>query len=334
MASIYRRGKVYWIQWSLDGERHNESLRTTVKKEALIAKSAKELETRTGVSVAQSNCTVAEFSVQYLLWHRGEYPWAEKGMRYYFDSTLLPSFGHMRLASLDPQQVELWKHKRNGSMGHLSKRPRTRLTVNSELKKLKALVNKAVEWGVIPRNTIAPVKMFQNLDANARGYLTKEQLNALYTADPETAAIWQLMANTGMRIGEAMNLKWTRVNAERVRVVSSQEHMTKTRQWRDIPVSPGCRSALAELRGRNDGYVLPRVNITTLRRYFKKACDKAGFDAVPHELRHTFISHLVMQGIPLRTVQVLAGHKSIAVTEQYAHLAPNHMSDMVSSLHL
>jgi len=54
----------------------------------------------------------------------------------------------------------------------------------------------------------------------------------------------------------------------------------------------------------------------------------------PHELRHTFISHLVMQGVPLRTVQVLAGHKTIAVTEQYAHLAPDHLSNTVSRLNL
>jgi integrase len=334
MATVYKRGKTYWLKWYVDGEAKYESLKTQDKKEALIAKAAKELELRTGTSVAQSNQTVKEFSEQYLLWHSGEYPWAVKEMRYYFDSVVIPEFGSMRLASLDPQKVELWKHRRLGSVGHVSKRPISRATVNNELKKFKAMVNKAVEWGVVPRNTINSVKTLQRLDARPRSYFTTEQLVAIYEADPSSSAIWQVLANTGMRVGEAMALKWENVNDKNIRIISSKEFHTKTRQWRDIPISPGCRRALQELKKSNDDYVLPRMCKMTLRTKFKKACEKAGVVGTPHELRHTFISHLVMQGVPLRTVQVLAGHKTISVTEQYAHLAPNHMADMVSNLSL
>ena len=333
MATIYKRGKTYWIKWYVKGTAKYESLKTQDKKAALIAKAAKELELRTGTPVAQSNITVAEFAEQYLLWHSGEYPWAEREMRYYFDSVLLPEFGPMRLASVDPQKVELWKHKRVGSIGHRSKRPVSRATANNELKKFKALINKAVEWGIIPRNTINNVKTLQRLDARPRSYFSTEQLVAIYDADPSSSAIWQLLANTGMRVSEAMNLRWENVDDQKIRVLSTKEHMTKTRQWRDIPISPGASDALRQL-DTTSTYVLPRMCKMTLRTRFKRACEKAGVIGTPHELRHTFISHLVMQGVPLRTVQVLAGHKTIAVTEQYAHLAPNHMADMVANLSL
>jgi len=333
MATIYKRGKTYWIKWYVKGTAKYESLKTQDKKAALIAKAAKELELRTGTPVAQSNITVAEFAEQYLLWHSGEYPWAEREMRYYFDSVLLPEFGPMRLASVDPQKVELWKHKRVGSIGHRSKRPVSRATANNELKKFKALINKAVEWGIIPRNTINNVKTLQRLDARPRSYFSTEQLVAIYDADPSSSAIWQLLANTGMRVSEAMNLRWENVDDQKIRVLSTKEHMTKTRQWRDIPISPGASDALRQL-DTTSTYVLPRMCKMTLRTRFKRACEKAGVVGTPHELRHTFISHLVMQGVPLRTVQVLAGHKTIAVTEQYAHLAPNHMADMVANLSL
>ena len=333
MATVYKRGKTYWIKWYEGGKPKYESLKTQDKKDALIAKAAKELALRTGATVAQENCTVEEFAEQYLLWHSGEYPWATKEMRYYFDSVVLPEFGSKRLASLDAQQVELWKHRRLGSIGHRSKRPVSRATVNNELKKLKAMINKAVEWGIIPRNPIQTVKTLQRMDARPRSYFSSSQLESIYAADVASSAIWQLLANTGMRVGEALNLKWGDVDDVKIRIVSSKEFHTKTRQWRDIPISPGAAAALERLRSNHE-HVLPRMCKMTLRTRFKKACGKAGVVGTPHELRHTFISHLVMQGVPLRTVQVLAGHKTISVTEQYAHLAPNHMADMVSGLDL
>ena len=42
-----------------------------------------------------------------------------------------------------------------------------------------------------------------------------------------------------------------------------------------------------------------------------------------HTLRHTFASWLVQAGVPLYTVQRLMGHKSIVMTQRYAHLAPD-----------
>src|SRR2546426_10644215 len=51
-----------------------------------------------------------------------------------------------------------------------------------------------------------------------------------------------------------------------------------------------------------------------------------------HCLRHTFISRLVMAGVDLRTVQELAGHKNVAMTCRYAHLAPSHQQAAVEKL--
>lgn len=38
--------------------------------------------------------------------------------------------------------------------------------------------------------------------------------------------------------------------------------------------------------------------------------------------RHTFCSHLAMQGAPMRGVQELVGHQSLAMTQRYSHLSP------------
>jgi len=61
------------------------------------------------------------------------------------------------------------------------------------------------------------------------------------------------------------------------------------------------------------------------KKWFETALRLAGIENVTwHTLRHTFASRLVMAGVDLKTVQELMGHKSIAMTARYSHLAPSH----------
>ena len=58
----------------------------------------------------------------------------------------------------------------------------------------------------------------------------------------------------------------------------------------------------------------------------------AGVGGTLHRLRHTFCAHLVMAGVPLRRVQLLAGHADYKTTEMYAHLAPSGAQGAVDKL--
>jgi len=52
-----------------------------------------------------------------------------------------------------------------------------------------------------------------------------------------------------------------------------------------------------------------------------------------HSLRHTFASHLIMAGVPIKTVQVLLGHKSISTTlDIYGHLSLEHIALAINRL--
>ena len=70
------------------------------------------------------------------------------------------------------------------------------------------------------------------------------------------------------------------------------------------------------------------------RKSFETAKKLAGLgsDVVFHTLRHTYISRLMMAGVDVRTVQELAGHKSITMTMRYAHLAPEQKKRAVVKL--
>ncbi|MDR3750752.1 MAG: site-specific integrase, partial [Terracidiphilus sp.] len=69
------------------------------------------------------------------------------------------------------------------------------------------------------------------------------------------------------------------------------------------------------------------------RKWFATALEQAGIEGVTwHTLRHTFASRLVMGGVDLKTVQELMGHKTIAMTARYAHLAPTHKLKALQTL--
>lgn len=64
-----------------------------------------------------------------------------------------------------------------------------------------------------------------------------------------------------------------------------------------------------------------------------RACRRAGLLSIGwHVLRHSFASHLVMRGAPIRGAQELLGHSTIEMTMRYAHLSPNVTREIVGLL--
>jgi site-specific recombinase XerD len=96
--------------------------------------------------------------------------------------------------------------------------------------------------------------------------------------------------------------------------------------------------ALTKLKERSGGTgaVIRNSAGTALfapRHWFPDAVEKAGIANFHwHDLRHTFASRLTMAGVGIRAVQEALGHKSIAMTVRYSHLAPDFMADAVEKL--
>lgn len=102
-----------------------------------------------------------------------------------------------------------------------------------------------------------------------------------------------------------------------------------------LPINDTLYRTLAEMP-QKAGYVFGNGNgghIGDIKHSFTSACRKAGItDFRFHDLRHTYASHLVMRGVHARVLQDLLGHKTLAMTERYSHLAPEQLQNAVKLL--
>jgi len=156
----------------------------------------------------------------------------------------------------------------------------------------------------------------------------------------------ELALNTGCRKGELLNLKWENIDFS-TRLLHLEQ--TKSGEWQTVPINEDARQVLVQRMRLRDEicpdtpwvffHMVPTVNtkagdrVKDVKKSFNTACRRLGIENFHiHDLRHTFASWLVMEGVPLFEVSKLLRHASIQMTERYAHLAPDYLHDAVASL--
>jgi integrase len=120
-----------------------------------------------------------------------------------------------------------------------------------------------------------------------------------------------------MRQGEILNLKWQEINLGKKTILVSK---SKNGEKRSIPMSNTLCETLRTVRVRDiSGRIFP-IAIRSLRVAFEKTLKKAEIENFHfHDLRHTFATRLVQNGVDLYKVKELLGHKTLAMTTRYAH---------------
>ena len=200
------------------------------------------------------------------------------------------------------------------------------------------MFTKAVEWDMVEADTLKRIRKVRLLqdDSKRLRYLSQEEChNLINSCEPHLKPIVITALNTGMRKGEILSLKWDNVDLKHGFILL---HKTKNGERREIPINTTLRGVLQGVTRRLD---IPHVfydhstgrAYNDVKRSFSTALRRAGIkDFHFHDLRHTFASHLVMAGVDLTTVSRLLGHKTLAMTLRYAHLAPAHMVKAVELL--
>ena len=271
-----------------------------------------------------------------------------KGYRFSIEKRAIPFFDGRLLAEVDAPLVK--RFIRSLFDRKVSGRPPAVSTVRGHVAALKALLATAVEDGKITHNPASGVRIARSGDpvvepaaAELRRALDSDELARFLKVCPdEWRLFFRLLAMTGIRIGEAIELRWGDVDfgAKRLRVrrrfyQGAVAPPKSDNGRRDVPLSPEVAQALWRLQGEHDELIFTSLRGCRLDRdwlwknVLKPTAKKAGVPwAGFHTFRHTCASILFASGKNPKQVQMWLGHSDPGFTlRTYVHLIDDGLGD-------
>ena len=278
---------------------------------------------------------------------------------------LIPAFGKFLLQNLSAEHIQRFiiARQKNGA------KP---ATIVKELSPLKSAMRQAVLLKKRIDNPFTAVKQ-PKIVQDEISYLTKDEQVSYIAALPNTtiARLLRFILGTGLRIGEAIALRWSDVQKDSFTVrqtiatVSNLEsldneprtkqsiHRAKTKAgMRTIPLSKAMRNLLDQHKllqaeeflrfgivSKDVEYVFASAANTSLlvrnvRRVHNRTLEKANVKRITlHGLRHSFATRWVSLDNDIRGLSEILGHADVATTlRRYVHSDPTHKVEMMEKM--
>ena len=242
----------------------------------------------------------------------------------------------------------------------------TKATAWRDLASFRAVIAKAVKWGMLDQNPVQQLRMKAAKSRSVVRFLSPAEERRLrdtltardqdHAAARRSANEWRaarkrpllpeaadgayadhltpvvlLAMNTGLRKGELLALDWSDINLEARMLTVRREH-AKSGKQRHVPLNTEAFTVLKQWVSQvgEDNSVF---GVASIKSSWGMLLATAKIDNFRfHDLRHHFASRLVMAGVDLNTVRELLGHADLTMTLRYAHLGPEHLSAAVQKL--
>jgi len=337
MAKIRKRDNSYQIDYfDPNGKRVRKSFQKRKDAEAELGKRVSLIAEGRYLDVKKDyTTTLGQLLDKYIENYKDQA--AYQSNKYYFIPKFREHFGEdTKLANIRYVDLESYKNQLKRTLTKLGT-VRAIGSINREMACLQHIFTKGVEWEMIEQNPFDRGKSLVMKENNKRyRFLSEDEIDRLfdncvndYTRDVVTAAL-----NTGMRRRELLSLKREQIRGDFIYLSK-----TKTDESRQIPINADLAQLFKEVRAKNqlrseyvfcDSKGKPFKEIT---KSFRASLKRAGIEDFRfHDLRHTFASHFIMRGGTPKDLQEILGHKSLTMTNRYAHLSEEHKMKAVNLL--
>jgi len=245
-----------------------------------------------------------------------------EGSHKYQIQMILDFFGAYMLMEIDAKLVREFADKRRETVKEA--------TLHRDLAVLKAILNFAKDEGEL---ISLPVFPKVKLPKGRTRWLTQAEEHRLLNAAPLRIRFLIAFAlDTGGRRSELFKLDWKYVDLAHGRVTFIE---TKNGEDRSVRLTERALQILLALGTKGNGpvFTYSEKPLKDIKTAFDRARKKADLEDVRlHDLRHTFASRLVQQGLPLYDVMHMTGHKSLTMVQRYSHIAPEYQERAIVAL--
>ena len=335
MANLFFKDGKWWLNYRINGKRFRRSTGTANKK--LADTKLKELEIKLfkgedpEINAITKSSSLPHFFNRFIEYSKNNYSPTHLQSDLSRITIMREFFARRGIKEL--QAITPGIYEEFESTVLKGRKPKTR---KNYLALLKTILNHAIRWGVAEKNPLAEVRP-PKVVKTFRFFSKKEVAKLIKAANEPLKSGIIILVNTGLRRGELFYLRWQDVDlrTKQLRVWPYEDFVPKGKRPRSIPLNDESLTVLRNLKRENQSteYVFrPYGNLHTLRRQFTNLARELGFNGTLHDLRHTFASHLAMEGVPIPVVKDLLGYSNISTTMIYAHLSPEHNRAAVSKL--
>lgn len=208
---------------------------------------------------------------------------------------------------------------------------RSKSTVDRHMAILRAVLRKCVEWGYLEA---APHVPMYNVRQGDFRWLSHTEFDALRRElPPHLQLAADCAVRTGLRMRSMLKLTWDRVDLRARRLWVPGMQMKGKKGAHGMPINREVAKIFRKLKTVNpEGEDVFQFNGEPIddcnTEAFKKAVERSGVGPLRwHDLRHTFASWAVQNGVTLQELMQLGGWKTYSSVLRYAHLAPDHLSE-------
>lgn len=338
MATLRKRSGKYFIDYRVNGKRFRKIAGKSKRIAELALKDIEVKIAKNEFGFEQKDSDLYSLFNEFLTYSKTNHSSSTQN-RY---RAILDNFkrflkGHLYLTKLSQLTIKTFEdykaYRKNDGAANK--------TINIELGCLRLMLNLAIKWGYAKENPVKGISMLKEDNHKKPRFLSKEECAKLLDAcGQEMYPIFFTFLNTGMRKSELEYLEWKDIDFGRRKIkIRVKDNWRPKTTEREIPINQGLYDVLIKQKSNRQGtYIFhrdgKRIEPNYLRKKLMSITKKSEFPDVTkiHTLRHTFASHLVMNGVDLTTVKKLLGHSDIATTMIYSHLADEHVDKAVEKL--
>jgi integrase/recombinase XerC len=210
---------------------------------------------------------------------------------------------------------------------HLAVNKYTSKSISRKLNSIKTFFRFLKSQGLIEEDPAAPVA-HPHYEISPPRILSKMEYRALRDAARDnirSAAIVELLLQTGMRIGELSRLQLQDISDKEIKIRPYESHQART-----VPLNASAKKALQNWlnfrpKTKSNAVFVTKTGqplwVRNIRTVLTRLFRLAGIEkATINSLRHTFIAHQLMAGVSVNLIQKIVGHKRLSTTEKYLDL--------------